>query len=69
MQQSCKIFVAAKHLKNRTHRCRAPEYLIPIINIIEEFKQVFLFKFNIVLIQDFKIFFFEWLFFVMFFLG
>jgi len=49
-------------VEKQNHRCRAPEYLIPIIDITKEFKNVFLFKFNIILFQDFKIFFFEWLF-------
>ena len=51
------------------HRCRAPQYLIPFINITKKFKQVIPVKFKIVLFRHFQIFFFEWLFFVMFFLG
>ena len=36
-------------LETHNHRCRAPQYLIPIINSAKKVKKIFLFKFNTVL--------------------
>jgi len=68
---------AAINVARRCRMCRAPKYLWRKSNILfiqnpdhqEKNEKVFLFEFNAVLFQNFKIFFPEWLFLVMFFLG